>query len=80
MSTNPYAAPSESASYGSPMQGNEDGYVKQILVVGIFMIVEGVLETVYGVFVTGFAFVFPVVIANDPKMKEAFDPDMPFRP
>lgn len=80
MSTNPYAAPSESASFGPPMQMGEDGFVKQILIVGIFMIVEGVLETLYGVFVTGFAFVFPVMVANDPKFKEAFDPNMPFRP
>lgn len=80
MSSNPYAAPSEPASYVPPMQMGEDGFVKQILIVGIFMIVEGVLETIYGVFVTGFAFVFPTVIANDPKMKEAFDPNMPFRP
>jgi hypothetical protein len=80
MSNNPYAAPSGSASYSPPMQMGEDGFVKQILIVGIFMIVEGVLESIFGIFVTGFAFVFPTVIANDPKMKEAFDPNMPFRP
>lgn len=80
MSTNPYAAPSESASFGPAPKFGEDGFVRQILLVGIFMIVEGVLETIYGVFVTGFAFVLPAMLVNDPKFKEALDPNIPIRP
>jgi hypothetical protein len=73
MSTNPYAAPSEFASYGPPPQLGEDGYVKQILFVGIFMIIEGVLELfMFGLYAFYAAF-FPVMMAADRNFNEAME-------
>jgi hypothetical protein len=80
MSTNPFASPSEHASYQPPVPPGDDTFVKQIPIVGIFMIVEGVMELLYGLFMTGFAFVFPVMLANDPNFKKQMDPNMPFGP
>jgi hypothetical protein len=49
----------------------EDGYVKQIMFVGIFMIIEGVLEVLFGCLMAFYAAIFPIMMASDPQFKEA---------
>lgn len=80
MSTNPYAAPSAYASSDLPPFRGEDGYVKQIPIVGIFMIVEGALELICGIFLVGVSIVMPTVLMSDPNFQKQMDPNMPVRP
>lgn len=82
MSANPFASPSEYASSMPPPPMGEDGWVKQLPFLGIFMLVEGSLELLYGGFMTTFSFIMPFILANDPNFQRQMDaqPDMPFRP
>jgi hypothetical protein len=82
MSTNPFASPSEYASSMPPPPMGEDGWVKQLPFLGVFMLIEGAMELLYGGFMTTFSFVIPIIMANDPNFQRQMegDPNMPFRP
>lgn len=71
---NPFSPPvmNEPALHGSNVESPRDGYISQVPVIGVLMIVQGSLETLYSLISLGMGFVF--LYAGMPQEENGLPP------